>query len=73
MSIADGRPLVTLAVNGVEVPVLVDTGAPHSVTLAGPRAEAAAVSAREGRRAIDGDDVGVNTVLEAVAAPAAAP
>lgn len=47
MSLADGRPIVKVGVNGVEVPVLVDTGAPAPLILAGPLAEAAGVSASE--------------------------
>jgi predicted aspartyl protease len=47
MSLSDRRPVVSLAVNGVEVPVLVDTGAPGSLMLAGAKAEAAGVAARE--------------------------
>jgi predicted aspartyl protease len=47
MSLADGRPIVRVGVNGVEVPVLVDTGASAPLILAGPPAEAAGVSASE--------------------------
>jgi predicted aspartyl protease len=47
LSLSDRRPLVKVSVNGVEAPLLVDTGAPGALSLAGPRAEAAGVEARE--------------------------
>jgi predicted aspartyl protease len=47
MTLSDRRPVFEVAVNGVKVPVLVDTGAPGSLMLAGAKAEAAGVAARE--------------------------